>query len=83
MTSTTLRTRCAGTDGTAWPTTRILFLLAGTMTLLSAALAGTVSAWFLLLTGFVGLNQLVYVVAGACPASLVVDRVRATSSTRK
>lgn len=63
--------------GTAtWPTTRILFLLAGTMTLLSVTLAATVSAWFLLLTGFVAVNQLVYVALGACPASLVIDRLR-------
>lgn len=63
-----------GTD--SWPTTRILFLLAGTMTLLSAALAATASPWFLLLTAFVGLNQLLFVAAGACPASLVIERVR-------
>jgi hypothetical protein len=30
-----------------------------------------------LLTAFVGVNQLVYVTVGACPASLVVDRLRA------
>jgi hypothetical protein len=59
-----------------WPTTRILFLLAGTMTVLSTTLAATVSPWFLLVTAFVGLNQLVYVTAGACPASLVIDRIR-------
>ena len=83
MTSTTLRTSCASTNGTAWPTTRVLFLLAGAMTLLSALLAATVSAWFLLLAGFVGLNQLVYVVADACPASLVIDRVRANAPIRR
>jgi hypothetical protein len=49
----------------------------------SVLLAVTVSTSFLLLTGFVGLNRLVYVVAGACPASLVIDRVRATSPTRR
>jgi len=64
------------TGTAAWPTTRILFLLAATMTLLSAGLAAAVSPWFLLLTAFVGLNQLVYVGAGACPASLVIERIR-------
>jgi hypothetical protein len=68
-------TACAvGTE--TWPTTRILFLMAGTMSLLSALLAATVSPWFLLLTAFVGLNQLVYVTVGACPASLIIERVR-------
>jgi len=31
-----------------WPLERVLFALAGTMTLLSAALAALVSPWFLL-----------------------------------
>ena len=48
----------------------MLFALAGTVTLLSAALAALVSPWFLLLTAFVGVNQWLYVVVGACPASL-------------
>ena len=59
----------------AWPLERVLFALAGTVTLASALLAALVSPWFLLLTAFVGLNQWLYVVAGACPASLVVGRV--------
>ena len=63
---------CARDAG--WPLERILFALAGTMTLLSAALAAFVSPWFLLLTAFVGVNQWLYVVAGACPASLVLER---------
>ena len=63
-----------------WPLERVLFALAGTMTLVSAALAATVSPWFLLLTVFVGLNQWLYVVVGACPASLVIGRVFGLSS---
>lgn len=58
----------------AWPLERVLFALAGTMTLLSVALAVLVSPWFLLLTAFVGVNQWLYVVVGACPASLVLGR---------
>ena len=58
----------------AWPLERVLFALAGTVTLVSAALAAIVSPWFLLLTGFVGVNQWLYVIAGACPASLVLRR---------
>ncbi len=57
------------------PLERVLFALAGTMTLTSAALAAAVSKWFLLLTAFVGLNQWLYVVAGRCPASIVLRRV--------
>ena len=65
----------------AWPTTRILFALAGTVTLLSVALAATISGWWLLLTAAVGINQLLYVVAGTCPASALIDRARRTSLT--
>jgi hypothetical protein len=57
-----------------WPLERVLFALAGTVTLLSAALAALVSPWFLLLTAFVGLNQWLFVVAGDCPASLILRR---------
>lgn len=60
---------------TGWPLERALFAMAGTVTLLSAALAAAVSPWFLLLTAFVGVNQWLYVVAGACPVSLVLTRV--------
>jgi hypothetical protein len=59
----------------AWPLERILFALAGTMTLIAALLAAIVSPWFLLLAIFVGLNQWLYVGVGACPASLVIARV--------
>ena len=64
--------RC--TPGASWPLERVLFALAGTMTLLSAVLAAVVSPWFLLLTAFVGVNQWLYVVVRACPASVVLKR---------
>ena len=70
-------TTCVREQG-AWPTTRILFALAGTITLISAVLAAAVSTWFLLLTAFAGLNQLLYVATGACPASLIIERLRPT-----
>jgi hypothetical protein len=58
----------------AWPLERILFLLAGTMTGLSALLSAVVSPWFLLLTGFVAANQLAFVAFGNCPSSWVLRR---------
>lgn len=57
-----------------WPLERVLFAMAGTVTLLSALLAALVSPWFLLLTAFVGINQLANVCFGACPSSLVLQR---------
>lgn len=58
-----------------WPLERVLFALAGTLTLASAALAALVSPWFLLLAAFVGLNQWLFAGAGACPASIALERV--------
>lgn len=66
--------QCLPTTG--WPTTRILFALAGTITLASVLLAAAVTPWFLLLTGAVGVNQLVLVTTGTCPASMVIERMR-------
>jgi len=67
--------RPARATTTAWPLERILFALAGTVTLLSVALAALVSPWWLLLTAFVGANELAFVVFGDCVASLVLRRV--------
>ena len=47
-------TRTCATIG--WPLERALFAMAGTVTLLSAALAAAVSPWFLVLTAFVGVS---------------------------
>ena len=55
-----------------WPLERVLFALAGTVILVSVALAIAVSEWFLVLTAFVGINQWLYVLVGACPASIVL-----------
>jgi len=66
---------------TGWPLERVLFAMAGTVTLLSAALAALVSPWFLLLTAFVGVNQWLYVMLGACPASLIIGRLFGLRST--
>lgn len=60
---------------TAWPLERILFLLAGSMTMLSALLSAVVSPWFLLLAAFVAANQLAFASIGHCGASLILERV--------
>jgi len=70
---------CSTTD--SWTRERILFLMAGTVTLVSVLLAITVSPWFLLLATMVGINQLLMVATGHCSASLVIDRVLARRVT--
>ena len=67
-------TRSASCSTAGWPLERVLFAMAGTVTLLSVLLVALVSPWFLLLTAFVGINQWLYVTLGACPASLVLGR---------
>lgn len=69
------------TSRRGWPLERILFAMAGTMTLLSIALALLVSPWFLILTAFVGVNQWLYVIFGACPASLILGKAFGLRST--
>lgn len=79
-TTTCARSGVEGGDATRWPLERVLFALAGSVTLLATALAALVSPWFLLLSAFVGVNQWLYVLVGACPASLVLSRLFALRS---
>jgi hypothetical protein len=57
-----------------WPVERVLFALAGTVTLVSARLTFAVSELFLVRTAIVGGNHWVYVTAGGHPASVVLRR---------
>lgn len=59
----------------AWPLERILFMLAGTVVGISALLSAFVSQYFLLLTGFVSLNLLLFATIGSCGASIVLRLV--------
>ena len=52
----------------------MLFALAGMVALLGALLVVAFSSWFLVLTGFVGVYQWIFVVFGACPASWILGR---------
>jgi hypothetical protein len=76
-----MSTGCPVPTSPRWPLERALFAMAGTMTILSAALAALVSPWFLLLTVFVGLNQWLFVAFGDCPASLIMRRLGLRSNS--
>ena len=54
---------------------RAVLVLAGTMVLLSAALAWLVSPNWLLLTAFVGANLLQSAFTGFCPAAIVFRKL--------
>ncbi len=60
---------------TAWYLERVLFAMAGSVSLIGGLLALLVSTWFALLPAFAGINQWLYVIFGACPASLILRRV--------
>lgn len=62
-------------DTTRWYLQRILFLMAGAVTLTGVLLGVLVSPWFLILPAFAGANQLLMVSVGWCPASLVLSRL--------
>ena len=64
-----------GSNRHRWPLQRILFVLAGTVTLTGLALGVTVSKWFLLLPAITGANQLLMVAVGWCPMSLLLTRL--------
>jgi len=53
---------------------RAILALAGTLTLLSASLAATISPWWLLLTAFVGATQIQASISGICPAAAILRR---------
>lgn len=54
---------------------RAMLAFAGTMILLSLALAWAFSPWWLALTAFVGLNLLQSAFTGFCPAAIVMRRL--------
>jgi hypothetical protein len=56
-------------------TDRAVMMFAGAMILASLALAFFVSPWWLLLTGFVGLNLMQASVTGFCPAAMLFKRL--------
>jgi len=54
---------------------RIVMAFAGTMILLSLALAYSFSPYWLLLAAFVGLNMLQAAFTGFCPAAIILRRL--------
>ena len=50
-------------------------ILAGSMTLVSVALVYFVNPWWLLLTGFVGVNLIQSALTGFCPPTIVLTKL--------
>jgi hypothetical protein len=54
---------------------KIIFGLAGFLVLISVALAWLLSAYWLILTAFVGANLLQSSITGFCPAAVILRKV--------
>ena len=50
-------------------------ILAGTLVLISLALAHYVNAWWLLLAAFVGINLIQSAFTGFCPAEIILHKL--------
>ncbi len=50
-------------------------ILAGLMILISVALTHFVSPWWLLFTGFIGLNLIQSAFTGFCPPTLILEKL--------
>ncbi len=57
-------------------------IIAGTMVLISVALAVWVSQWWLILAAFVGLNLIQSAFTGFCPAEKIVGRCGLTHTNQ-
>lgn len=67
----------AKTDG--WYLERIIWLIAGIFTLASAILAAMHSPWWLVLTGLVGVNLIVFALTGFCLMANILSKLGAGS----
>ncbi|HMU27766.1 MAG TPA: DUF2892 domain-containing protein [Solirubrobacterales bacterium] len=77
---TMMEASCETKGRRGWYLERVLFAMAGTVSLAGGLLALLVSPWFALLPVLAGINQWLYVTVGACPASLVLSRVTSLRS---
>lgn len=60
---------------------KIIRVLAGSMVLLSLALAQFISPWWLLLTAFVGVNLIQSAFTGFCPPEILLRRLGVEKGT--
>lgn len=58
-----------------WYLERVIFLMAGTLTLIGTVLAWTYSMYWLILTALVGLNLLVFALTGFCPSASLMYKL--------
>jgi hypothetical protein len=59
----------------SWYLERFLYLLAGTLILISIGLALTFSLYWLILTGLVGFNLVIFSLTGFCPNAILFHKL--------
>lgn len=69
-----MEAKCEIRESSKWPLERVLFAMAGTVSLAGGVMALVVSPWFALLPVLAGVNQWLFVLFGACPASIILSR---------
>jgi hypothetical protein len=58
---------------------RVVFLIAGVLVTAGAVLGAALNPWWLLLSGFVGVNMLQAALTGFCPLTKVLNALRVNS----
>ncbi len=58
----------------SWYLERIIWMLAGVMTLGSVSLGVYFSPYWFILTGIVGINQIILALTGFCPMTVVLNK---------
>lgn len=58
----------------SWYLERIIWLMAGTFTLASVALGYFFSPYWFILTGLVGMNQVILALTGFCPMTVILNK---------
>jgi hypothetical protein len=59
----------------SWYLERVIFLMAGVLTLTGTALAWLHSIYWLILTALVGLNLLIFALSGFCPSAIAMCKM--------
>ncbi|TGK37998.1 YgaP family membrane protein [Leptospira andrefontaineae] len=63
------------TNTQSWYLERVLFLIAGSVSLIGLIVANFFSPWGLLLNLLVGINMILFSVTGFCPMGFVLTRL--------
>lgn len=67
----------------SWYLERIIWVMGGTVTLIGTILAWLISPWWLILTGLVGINLIIFGLTGFCVAANILYKLGAKPRLQK